>query len=115
MRQMAFAFGPAQVLIAAGAWLLPWLVVMLVACSLAYAADLGLVRTWSEAPAAAAPRPAGQRWVRIDAIGEDGSRYAVQCLAKPGVFASDEIVLEVSELDGIAAASCDQLETRGRD
>jgi hypothetical protein len=115
MRQFAFTFEPAQTLLRIGAWLLPWLVVLVVSCGLAYAADLGLVQAWPAAPTTsttpATPyTPEGRYWVLIEAITEDGSRYPMECLAKPGTFTTDEVVLEVSELNAIAAGSCEQLQ-----
>jgi hypothetical protein len=118
VRQFAFSFELAKTLLRVGAWLLPWLVVLVLSCGLAYAADLQLVQAWSPAPsslttssrATSGFTPGGGQWVSIEAVTEDGSRYDMECLAKPGTFTTREVVLEVSELHAIAAESCDQLQ-----
>ena len=119
MRQSAFLFGTAQTLLRVGAWLLPWLAVLVVSCGLAYAADIELVQAWPvkqtttqdiSTTSTAMYTPEGEHWVLIEAITEDGNRYPMECLARPGTFTVDDVVLEVSELNAIAAGMCDQLQ-----
>jgi hypothetical protein len=118
VRQFAFSVRPAQTLLRVGAWLLPWLVVLVVSCGLAYAADVELVQAWSAVPSppttpatqTTAFTSEPQPWVLIEAVGEDGTRYQLECLARPGRFTTEVVVLEVSELDMVTAASCEQLQ-----
>jgi hypothetical protein len=108
VRQPGYSFGPAETLLHVGRWLLPWLVVLVVACGLAYACDVQMVQAWSGAPTNVTTNQ-GRRWVLIEAVREDGGRYQMECLAKPGTLTTDDLVLEVSELNAIAAATCEQL------
>jgi hypothetical protein len=99
------------VLLGVGAWLLPWFTVLVVASGLAYATDMQLVQAWSVALAGpAAGISQEEHWVVIEVMGEDGARHQMQCLARAGMFMTDEVMLEASELNAIAAMACERLE-----
>jgi hypothetical protein len=101
-------------LLRVAAWLFPWFAVLVVAGGLAYAINVQIVQAWSIAPPTstkvALTPPQGSEWVLIETIGEDGTRYQMECLARDGTFTTDEVVLEVSELNAVAARACQQLE-----
>jgi hypothetical protein len=113
MHQLTYSFAPAAGLTKAGAWLLPWLTVLMAASGLAYAADIGLVRAWPEPPPREAMPPsdlARAHWVVIDVSTEQGHTYQVRCLARPKFFASDAVALDRNEFLDISAQACAQLE-----
>ena len=88
---------PRQKFVAAGQWVAPWAAVLLVAATLAYAADQGLTRTSIIEPVefagaipssvrstgpAAGTTEVGSRWVKLSYVSAGGTKHAYACQHK---------------------------------
>jgi len=89
-------------------WFLPWLCVLGVSSSLAYAANIGLVRTLSNLPTQPANAdPAHAHWITLSVLTESGGRREFLCMT--GITSSDLVINRV-ELDRMAAQMCSRLD-----
>src|SRR5215469_11430812 len=108
-----------------GRWLLPWLGVLVISSTLAYAANAGLARTWPTTqtgdPAVsplARPEDASTRWVEIRELRPDGTIRTVDCLTKPDYVAGDALYILTVQLDDTIAQLCSDVfidAARGQD
>jgi hypothetical protein len=110
MRQLPTAHLPLRL----AAWLAPWLVVVVVASGLAYAADVAMLRTWTVAPPEqpGAPPAESPHWISLVVSTQEGARYGMRCLARPGTFTADRVWVDALDVDMFAARACLELEAR---
>jgi hypothetical protein len=112
MGQLPSATTPLRV----AAWLTPWLVALLVAAGIAYAADVAMLRAWPVVPQADlsdAPPPDAPHWISLVVSTQEGARYGMRCLARPGTFTADKVWVDALDVDMFATRACLQLEARG--
>jgi len=89
-------------------WFLPWLCVFGLSSTLAFAADVGLVHSFSNLPAVAHAET--EHWIEITVSYDTGPPTFLRCLAIPGITTTERMALHAPDLDLVAAQLCSRLE-----
>jgi hypothetical protein len=102
------AFEPARSLERVGHLLLPWICVLMLSSTIAYAVDEALVETWHESPphppatAMAAARP-GLKWIIVMVSWADGPKSTLDCLTSTDRITTNVISVDAEELNTVVS------------